>query len=69
MARYDFKKIAPDPLISATNIEYAMSAYLVMDVPVTGFTVAEAVAVAKALITNLTASTDANLTKIAGGES
>lgn len=68
-ARVNFSKIAADPLISAQNIKYSASAYIVLDVPVTGFTVAEQVQLITGLTTWLTASTNANATKLAGGES
>lgn len=67
-ARFDFSKIAADPLISSTNIKYSMSAYIVVDVPITGFTVAEAKVQCEALFTLLTASTGAKLTQLLGGE-
>lgn len=67
--RVDFRKIAADPLISAQNIEYSMSAYLVVDLPKTGFTVAEAGYVANALTAYLTASTNAKMTNLLSGES
>lgn len=69
LARLDFSKIAADPLISAQNIKYSMSAYLVIDTPVTGFTVAEAKQIVDALTLWLTTSSGANVTKILGGES
>lgn len=68
-ARLDFSKIAADPLVSSQNIKYSMSAYLVIDTPVTGFTVAEAKYVVDALTAYLTASTGAKVTSILGGES
>jgi len=40
--RLTSSKIAADPLIAAQNIRYSMSAYLVVDTPITGYTVAEA---------------------------
>ena len=67
--RIDYQKIAADPLISAQNIVYSMSCYLVIDSPKTGFTVVERKQVADGLSTWLTASTGANLTKVLGGES
>lgn len=67
-ARIDFSKIAADPLISSTNIKYSMSAYLVVDVPVTGFTVAEAKQIIDGFTTWMTASSGANITKLLGGE-
>lgn len=66
--RLDHSKVAPDPLISAQNIKYSMSAYIVMDMPQTGYTVAEAKAIGDALTAYLTASTGARLTQLLGGE-
>ena len=68
-ARLDFSKIAADPLVSAQNIKYSMSAYLVIDLPVTGFTVTEAKYVVDALTAYLIASSGAKVTSILGGES
>lgn len=68
-ARLNFQKIAPDPLVSSSNILYSMSTYLVVDVPKTGFTVVEASDVVKALNNWLSATSFANLTKLLGGES
>jgi hypothetical protein len=61
-------KIAPDPLISAVNIRHSMSIGIVFDTPVTGYTVAEAKAVADGLFAALTASSGALTTKVLGGE-
>ncbi len=67
--RLDFSKIAADPLVSSTNIKYSMSSYLVIDTPVTGFTVAEAKQIVDALTAYLTASSGAKVTSVLGGES
>jgi hypothetical protein len=67
-ARIDVSKIAPDPLISDRNIQYSMSAYLVVDTPVTGYTVAEAAQIVYALTGWLTASSGAHTTQLLGGE-
>jgi hypothetical protein len=67
-ARIDHSKIAADPLISAQNIKYGMSVYLVCDVPITGYTIAEQKQIADGLTTWLTASSGANLLKLLGGE-
>ncbi len=67
-ARVDFSKIAADPLISSQNIRHSASVYLVIDTPITGFTVAEQVQIITGLTTWLTATTNANATKLAGGE-
>jgi len=69
VARVDFSKIAADPLISAQNIKYSMSAYLVIDEPITGFSRAECADIANGLIAYLAASTYAKVTNIVGGES
>jgi hypothetical protein len=68
-ARLDFSKIAADPLISANNIKYSMSAYFVLDLPLTGFTPTEAAATLEGLIAALTASSDAMIVAITGGQS
>lgn len=68
-ARIDFRKIAADPLISSQSVLYSMSAYLVVDLPVTGFTVAEAKYIVDALTLWLTATTGLNTTKLLAGES
>lgn len=68
VARIDHSKIAPDPLISSTNIKYSLSAYLVVDVPVTGYTIAEQKQIIDGLITWLSATSGANTTKLLGGE-
>lgn len=67
--RFDSSKIAADPLVSAQNIKYSMSAYLVVDLPVTGYTVAEAKLLLDGMMTYLTASSGAKLTQLLGGES
>lgn len=66
--RLDHRKIAADPLISAQNILYGMSVTLVVDTPVTGYTIAEAKQVVDALVAYLTASTGAKVTQLLGGE-
>jgi hypothetical protein len=67
--RIDNSKIAADPLVSAQNIRYSLSAYLVIDRPVTGYTNAEAKLIVDGFIAYLTASSGANITKLLGGES
>lgn len=62
-------KIAADPLISANNIRYSMSVTLVVDVPVTGFTVAEALAIITGFFVSLQASSYATVSKVLGSES
>jgi len=68
--RADLTKVAANPLLSAENIIYSTGLYLVSDEPPTGiFTVAERLALYAGLNTQLTASSNAVLTKFLGGES
>ncbi len=66
--RLDHRKIAADPLISSQNILYSMSVYMVIDRPITGYTVAEAKQIVDALTAYLTASSGARATQLLGGE-
>lgn len=68
-ARLDFSKIVADPLVPAQNQKVTMSAYLVIDHPITGLTNTEIAYVVNALTAYLTASTNAKVTSIIGGES
>jgi hypothetical protein len=65
--RLDHKKVAPD-VFTADNTTYSMSAYLVVDVPTTGYTIAEQKQIVDALTAYLTASTGAKITQLLGGE-
>jgi hypothetical protein len=67
-ARVSYRKIAADPLISSQSIQYSMGAYLVVDEPVTGFTVAERKQIVDGLVAWLTISTGANVTALLGGQ-
>lgn len=67
--RLNHSKIAADPLVSSQNIKYSMSCYLVIDTPITGYTVAEAKQIVDALTAYLTASSGAKVTSVLGGES
>lgn len=67
-ARLDFSKVVTDPLVSTTNVIASGGVTLTVDVPPSGFSAAEQKDLAKALITWLTASTDANLIKLIAGE-
>jgi hypothetical protein len=68
-ARIQFSKVVADPLVTGTNLRLSSSVYIVLDTPISGFTVAEQVQLITGLTTWLTASTNANATKLAGGES
>lgn len=67
-ARMDHSKIAPDPLISSTNIQFSMSVYLVADVPKTGYTIIEQKQNVDAFLAWANASSGANILKLLGGE-
>lgn len=68
-ARVNYAKVVADPIVTGTNLRVSASVYIVADVPVNGFTTAEQVQLITALTTWLTASTNANATKLVGGES
>lgn len=67
--RIDHKKVAADPLVSAQNLEYSMSMYIVVDVPPVGYTPTEVKQIWDGFLANLAASTAANTVKFLGGES
>lgn len=62
-------KIVTDPLFSTQNKQVVARATFTVSAPMSGFTPTQLKELAKGLIGNLTASTDANLVKIIGGES
>lgn len=65
--RLEHSKIAADPLTAANN-RYSMTAYIVVDTPLVGYTVAEAQAVVAGLTAWLTATSGSNVAKLLGGE-
>lgn len=67
--RVDMSKIAADPLISSQSVKYSTSVYLVVDLPVTGFTNAELQFLITGFITQLQATSNLVTTKLLGGES
>lgn len=69
LLRIDTSKITTDPFKPAENVKVGMSNYLVFDLPPAGYTAAEALAVYNGFKTLFTASTDAMITKLLGGES
>lgn len=66
--RLDISKVAADPLVGGQNIVYSMSTYLVIDTPLSGYTVAEAKLVIDGLVGYLAASSGARVTQLLGGE-
>lgn len=66
--RLDSLKTAADPLNPTTNLPYSMSCYMVVDVPIIGYTVAEQKLVVDGLTAYLTASSGARVTQLLGNE-
>lgn len=65
-ARLNHNKVVTDPLVVANNIEVSASVYLVMDMPVTGYTTVEI----KDLMLGVTGwASSATLLRVLGGES
>lgn len=67
--RVDHQKVAPTMENPSINALASMSCYIVFDVPKTGYTNAEALAVYTGFKTQFTATSDALITKLLGGES
>ncbi len=66
--RLDHQKYATDPLVSAQNVLRSMSVYLVVDVPIQGYSITEQKQICDALTAYLTASSGARTTQLLGGE-
>lgn len=67
--RVDHSKITSDPFLPAQNTKVSMSNYIVFDIPPVGYTNTEALAVYTGFKTLFTATSDALITKLLGGES
>jgi hypothetical protein len=67
-ARITLNKVVPDALQPSVNTPVYAQAYIVLDVPKMGFTAAEQVKLIEGLTTWLSASTNANASKLVGGE-
>ena len=67
-ARVISNKITTDPLVTGMNVRVSAHAYVVLDVPVSGFSAADQKELLLALATWLSASTGANAGKLVGGE-
>jgi hypothetical protein len=67
--RLDLSKIAADPFIPAQNVKLGMSAYLVVDRPVAGYTNTEAEEAVKGFIESLSATSYTLVKKLLAGES
>jgi len=69
LLRVDHSKLSADPYKPTQNVKVSMSHYIVFDVPVAGYTTAEQLAVYTGFKSMYSASTDALITKLLGGES
>ncbi len=66
--RLDHQKYAADPLVSSTNVLRSLSAYIVVDTPIQGYTITEQKQIVDALVSWLSATSGSNVTKLLGGE-
>jgi len=69
LVRIDHAKMTTDPFKPADNVRVGLSVYTVFDLPPAGYTAAEALAVWSGFNAQLTASSNAVVTKVLGGES
>lgn len=69
MVRLDTSKVTADPFRPSENVKVSMSNYIVFDLPAAGYTAAEALAAWVGFRTQLTATSDALIVKLLGGES
>lgn len=67
-ARVTSTKITTDPLLTNVNVRVSASAYVVLDVPTSGFTAAEQNDLLLSIATWLSATSGANAAKLIGGE-
>nr|UJQ85946.1 MAG: hypothetical protein 2 [Leviviridae sp.] len=67
--RLDATKISPDPFKPAENVKNSMSVYMVFDVPIAGYDAAAVLAEYTGFKTLFSASSDAMIVKLLGGES
>lgn len=69
LLRLDHSKLTSDPFKPSENVKVTMAVYNVFDLPPAGYTAAEALAVYTGFKALYTASSDAIITKLLGGES
>lgn len=67
--RIDHSKITADPFIPTQNSKVGMNHYLIFDVPVAGYSPTDVLKIYQGFKGLYTASTDALITKLLGGES
>jgi hypothetical protein len=69
LLRIDASKLTADPFKPAENVKVSMAFYVVFDLPPAGYTAADALAVYQGHKTLFSASSDAMIVKLLGGES
>jgi len=69
LLRIDTSKLTSDPFKPSENVKVSMGYYLVFDLPPAGYTAAEALAVYTGFAALYSASSNAMITKLLGGES
>jgi hypothetical protein len=69
LVRVDHAKLTADPYKPAENVRVGSAVYTVFDMPPAGYTDAEMLAIWVGFNTQLTAASNAVVTKILGGES
>lgn len=69
LLRFDHSKVTADPFQPTQNVKVGMANYVVFDVPPAGYTNTEVLAVYTGFKTLFTATSDALITKVIGGES
>jgi len=67
--RIDHSKLSANPNIPAENVRVSMSHYIVFDIPPAGYSVTEQLAIYTGFKAMYTATSDALITKLLGGES
>ncbi|DAD50006.1 TPA_asm: coat protein [ssRNA phage Gerhypos.1_1] len=69
LLRFDHSKITTDPYISSQNVKVGTAIYLVVDIPPAGYTNTELMQIYTGYKAMISASSDAMITKLFGGES
>jgi hypothetical protein len=69
LLRLDHSKLTSDPFKPSENVKVGMANYIVFDLPPAGYTNTEALAVYTGFKALYTATSDALITKLLGGES
>lgn len=68
VVRLTGSKVSADPLVPSQNVRSSMSCYMVVDVPVNGYSVVEQKQIVDALVAYLSATSGSKVTQLLGGE-